>query len=48
MSGWHKPEDGWQWTDGDATLLVGPVRVVQMTLMPFARYWRAPLLEGPA
>jgi glycosyltransferase involved in cell wall biosynthesis len=45
VSGWHAPDAGWQWTDGDAALLVGPARRLDVTLLPLARYWRAPLLD---
>ena len=49
VGGWHKPEpDGWQWTDGDAALLVGAARRLELRLLPLARYWRAPLLATPA
>jgi len=46
VSGWHKPEAGWQWTDGDAAVLLGSARRLEITVLPFARYWRAPLLAA--
>jgi hypothetical protein len=45
--GWHKPEPEWQWTDGDAGLLVGTARQVEVTIRPLGRYWRSPLLAAP-
>jgi hypothetical protein len=47
LSGWHPPEPGWQWTDGDAALLVGAATTLQVAVLPFARYWQAPLLADP-
>jgi hypothetical protein len=48
LGGWHPPEPGWQWTDGDAALLVGAATMLEVTVLPFARYWTAPLLDEPA
>lgn len=48
LGGWHPPEPGWQWTDGDAALLVGAATTLDVTVLPFARYWCAPLLAEPA
>jgi hypothetical protein len=48
VSGWHSPEAGWQWTDGDAALLVGGARLLEVRVLPVARYWQAPLLAGMA
>ena len=47
LGGWHAAEPRWQWTDGDAALLVGAARCVEVTVRRFARYWRAPLLAPP-
>lgn len=45
-AGWHAPEAAWQWTDGDATLRVGRARTLDVTVVPLAQYWLAPLLSG--
>ena len=42
-AGWHRPEPGLHWTDGDATLLCGPAdrpRRLEITVAPLFRYWR--------
>lgn len=44
LGGWHGPEAGWRWTDGDAGLRVGAARRLRVSLRPLAQYWRAPLL----
>jgi glycosyltransferase involved in cell wall biosynthesis len=46
-TGWHKPEADWQWTDGDATILVGTARSLEVSFVRLARYWRSPLLNAP-
>lgn len=43
--GWHAPEPGWQWTDGDAALSVGAARRLELVLAPVGQWWRAPLLR---
>ena len=42
--GWHKPDANWQWTDGDAGLIVGAAQCLEIQIRPLGRYWRAPLL----
>ena len=42
--GWHKPDADWQWTDGDAGLIVGTAQRLDIEIRPLGRYWRAPLL----
>ena len=42
--GWHPPETGWQWTDGDATVVAGMASVLEVSVVRLARYWRAPLV----
>ncbi len=40
--GWHAPEAGLRWTDGDATLVLPPakrVRRLAVTLRPLLQYW---------
>ena len=48
--GWHAPEPGWRWTDGDAHLALAPLpcpTTLRVTPAAFgARYWTAPLLEA--
>jgi len=44
--GWHAAEDRWQWTDGDAGIATGAAAVLEVTLVPMARYWRAPLFAA--
>jgi glycosyltransferase involved in cell wall biosynthesis len=44
IAGWHAPEAGWQWTDGDAHLCAGRARRLDVRVLPLLRYWRAPLL----
>ncbi len=44
--GWHAPEAAWRWTDGDAALEAGGARVLQVSVAPILRYWRAPLLAA--
>jgi hypothetical protein len=39
VGGWHAPEAGFQWTDGEATLAAGPGRL-EVTLAMCASYWR--------
>jgi hypothetical protein len=46
-AGWHKPEAGWQWTDGDAALTVGGARTLDISLVRLVRYWCSPLLAAP-
>lgn len=38
-SGWHKPEQGWRWTAGDATILLPGVRDVSFGIAMAGRYW---------
>lgn len=44
--GWHAPEDGWRWTDGNAVLALGDAAELSVTLVPMAAYWRCPLAPG--
>jgi V8-like Glu-specific endopeptidase len=49
--GWHTPESGWRWTDGDAHLPLDGARSVAFTLAMAGRYWCAPappLSRSPA
>lgn len=43
-AGWHRPEPGWQWTDGDALLLLGGAgqgpRRLEIATLPLLSYWR--------
>lgn len=43
-AGWHPPESGWQWTNGDAKLCVGRAQRLDVGLLPLGTYWQAPLL----
>jgi hypothetical protein len=45
-SGWHAPEPGWQWTDGDAVVQAGTARRIVVRVLRLVRYWRAPALDG--
>jgi glycosyltransferase involved in cell wall biosynthesis len=47
VAGWHAPESGWQWTDGDAHLIVGRARRLDVRVLPLLRYWRSPPLDCP-
>ncbi len=44
-AGWHAPEPGWRWTDGDAALALSPLprpATLALALAPVgARYWAA-------
>jgi hypothetical protein len=42
--GWHAPEPGLRWTDGDAVVPVGTARTLEVRLTRRLRYWRALLL----
>ena len=44
-AGWHAMEAGFQWTDGDAKLAVGPGRL-EVTLAMSASYWCDAEVEG--
>jgi glycosyltransferase involved in cell wall biosynthesis len=46
IAGWHAPEAGWQWTDGDAHLRAGRARRLDVRVLPLLRYWRSPLLAA--
>jgi hypothetical protein len=37
--GWHKPEEGWQWTDGAAMLDCAGARVLELKLARLGEYW---------
>jgi hypothetical protein len=52
LAGWLPAEDGWQWTDGMATLATGGARQFRLTvLLRLGRYWqeqpRVPLAAPP-
>jgi hypothetical protein len=47
-TGWHPAEDGWQWTDGEATIVAGTSSTLDVTLVRIARYWTSPLLGATA
>jgi hypothetical protein len=38
--GWHAPEAGWRWTDGDAELVVSGARRLAIELAMTGTYWR--------
>jgi len=41
LTGWLPAEDGWQWTDGMATLATGGARQFRLTvLLHLGRYWQ--------
>ncbi|MDA8254024.1 MAG: Hint domain-containing protein, partial [Rhodospirillales bacterium] len=46
-AGWHRPEPGLHWTDGDALLLYGDPadqpRRLELAIVPLLRYWRSPV-----
>lgn len=46
--GWHAPEPGLRWTDGDAVLTVGAARVLEVEILPLLRYGRVPLFATAA
>ncbi len=49
-SGWHPPATptmGWQWTDGNATLLTDGARVLEFRLAKAGSYLRCPLGDPP-
>ncbi len=39
LAGWHAPEAGWRWTDGEATLDVTGARQIGFDLLPLGLYW---------
>jgi hypothetical protein len=41
-AGWHAPEPGCRWTDGDAHLRVAGARLVNFTVAMTQTYWRDP------
>jgi hypothetical protein len=38
-AGWHAPEPGWRWTDGDAALAVAGARDAAFELALTGTYW---------
>jgi len=40
--GWHAPEPGWRWTDGDGTLAVAGMRELEFEVAMTGRYWQGP------
>jgi collagen type I/II/III/V/XI/XXIV/XXVII alpha len=47
--GWHAPEGGWRWTDGQGDLVVTGGGVLEIKLAMAARYWLPPdVASGPA
>jgi len=45
-AGWYTPEDGAQWTNGDATLDATGAGALEVILHPGARYWHLPLADA--
>ncbi len=45
-SGWHAPEPGLRWTDGDATVTVGTARVLEVEIVNLLRYGRVALFAS--
>jgi hypothetical protein len=48
-SGWHPPLTpslDWQWTDGDAILLTGDARKLEIVVEPKLHYRRCPIAAG--
>jgi hypothetical protein len=41
-TGWHQPEAGWRWTDGEATLILEGIRSLQINVALTTTYWVAP------
>jgi hypothetical protein len=41
--GWHEAEGGMQWTSGDATVLTGGARRMEIHVQPVLNYVRVPL-----
>ena len=39
-AGWHAPEPGWRWTDGDATLVPSGARELAFEVAMTGTYWR--------
>jgi hypothetical protein len=46
--GWHVPEPGLRWTDGDASLATNGATLLELTLAPLMRYWQQPALRWAA
>ncbi len=40
-SGWHAPEGGWRWTDGDGGIALGGARRIEFDVVMTGTYWRA-------
>jgi hypothetical protein len=40
--GWHAPEDGLRWTDGDAAIAAAGASRLFVHLLPLLRYWARP------
>ncbi len=38
-TGWHAPEPGWRWTNGDAAVQVAGARELAFDVLPMGRYW---------
>jgi hypothetical protein len=47
-SGWHAAEPGLRWTDGDAAIMVGAARVLEVQTLPLLRYGRVPMFAPVA
>ena len=44
-AGWHRMEQGWRWTDGDAAIPLTPMRAarpLEVHTAPMLAYWQAP------
>jgi hypothetical protein len=46
-TGWHPPEDGWRWTDGDARLHIRGAREASFAVALVETYWRPPVPRTP-
>ncbi len=42
-SGWHDPEPGWRWTDGDAGLALAGARELRFRVAVAGVYWNTPV-----
>jgi hypothetical protein len=45
-AGWHAPEPGLRWTDGDAVIATGGARRLAVHALPILRYWTEALGSG--
>jgi autotransporter passenger strand-loop-strand repeat protein len=47
-AGWHAPEPGWRWTDGDGELLLSGVRELAFEVAMTGTYWQSEFRVLPA